>query len=87
MNMIKRKLIACAVVALAFVGGSLAYYSQQHLQQSQLTPLVLANIEALSEYESPYPCPGACMEWKGNDGGGIACDCSHYVGKCTRRCP
>ncbi|MDE6422775.1 MAG: hypothetical protein K2K95_05075, partial [Muribaculaceae bacterium] len=59
-------------------------HSNNDISSSTLTT---ANIAALTQYESSYSCPDACMDWSGNNGGGIACDCGRYVGKCKRRCP
>ena len=57
-----------------------------HLDVSHtLGYIEMANIEALTAGES-MGCRDACIEWSGNSGGGIACDCARYVGKCKRRC-
>lgn len=53
----KRKLIACAVVAVAFIGGSLAYY-QHSITKSELSSLAMANIEALTRSENPNVADG-----------------------------
>lgn len=80
----KKKLFFGLAFAALAAGGCLI--AGNHNAGYDLTPEQIANLEALSAYESSYACPGGCMEWSGNDGGGIACDCSHYVGKCKRRC-
>lgn len=72
-----------AVAALAAGGFS---YSNAADSQSQLSAVQLETIEALSKYESAFPCPGACLEWSGDKGGGIACDCGRHYGSCKKYC-
>lgn len=48
---------------------------------SQMSTLMIANIEALASGETAK-CTDSCKEWSGNSGGGIACDCGRYTGKC-----
>lgn len=76
--------VPAAIAAMMGVG---AYFGNATATPAEgLSDLQLENAEALAEYESKYPCPDACMDWDGNSGGGIACDCGRYVGKCKRRC-
>lgn len=73
-----------AVVAIAAMAGYNVYSSQN---DGKLSDLALANVEALASGESGgWACPDACKEWSGNSGGGIACDCNRYTGKCKARC-
>lgn len=80
----KKKIFLASAVLVAAMSVAISTYDSV---RNQVSELALANIEALTQYESSYKCHDACIEWKGNSGGGIACDCGRYVGKCKRRCP
>lgn len=70
------------VAAFAAIAGYGVYANQKSDAMSDLT---LANVEALASGETG-PCSDACKEWSGDSGGGIACDCGRYTGKCKNRC-
>lgn len=72
-----------AIIVIA-IGGYGIY--QMQTEENTLSELALANVEALATGESSWNCPDACKEWSGNSGGGIACDCNRYTGKCKNRC-
>lgn len=81
----KKKLISAAfVVAIALTAGYNVYNSQN---KEALSDLALDNVEALASGEGGgMGCSDACKEWSGNSGGGIACDCGRYTGRCKNRC-
>ena len=78
----KKILKVVFVSAFALVAGYSVYASQQKVEMSDLA---MANIEALASGETAK-CTDSCKEWSGNSGGGIACDCGRYTGKCKNRC-
>lgn len=78
----RKALKSAMVLAVALTAGYGVYTSQQ---ETELSELALANVEALANGESNW-CRDNCKEWKGNSGGGIACDCGRYTGKCKNRC-
>ncbi len=80
----KLKLKIAMVAVVAAVAGYGIYQNQT--KEVGMSELALANVEALAFGESSWPCPDACKEWSGNSGGGIACDCNRYTGKCKNRC-
>ena len=78
-----KKMIKIAfVAAFAAIAGYGVYANQK---PDVMCDLALANIEALASGETAK-CTDSCKEWSGNSGGGIACDCGRYTGKCKNRC-
>ena len=78
-----KKMIKIAfVAAFAAIAGYGVYANQK---TDVMSDLALANIEALASGETAK-CTDSCKEWSGNSGGGIACDCGRYTGKCKNRC-
>lgn len=76
-----------STVFAAVAGLAAVLFSQNEDSRGPVSTMAFANIEALSDIEGPYRCSPGCLEWKGNNGGGIACDCERYIGSCKRRCP
>lgn len=79
-----KKICLIAIALIAIVSG----YNMSFLKDDvNLSDLAVSNIEALAGGESDgWSCPDSCKEWSGNSGGGIACDCNRYTGKCKNRC-
>lgn len=44
------------------------------------------NARILESVTSIYKCPGACLTWKGSNGGGLDCMCHRYLGVCKKWC-
>lgn len=86
----KKKIFGVALIATMAVAAGWNF--NQSKNEVELSDLALANIEALAYDESggggsgSSKCPDSCKEWKGNSGGGIACDCGRYTGTCKNRC-
>ncbi len=79
----KGKILKVTIVAaFALIAGFNVYNAQK---SDVMSDLALANIEALASGETAK-CTDSCKEWSGNSGGGIACDCGRYTGKCKNRC-
>lgn len=78
----KNIMILGVIAAIGITARWNTFYNDQNINISDLT---LANIEALASGESGN-CSDSCKEWKGNTGGGIACDCGRYTGTCKNRC-
>lgn len=57
----KKKLFFGLAFAALATGGCLI--AGNYNAGYDLTPEQIANLEALSAYESSYKCPGGCMEW------------------------
>lgn len=79
----KKVISATFAVALATVAGYGIYNAQNKVV---LSDSAKANVEALASEEGSSSCNDACKEWRGNSGGGIACDCNRYTGRCKNRC-
>jgi len=79
-----KKIVIVAVVVISAI--SFGAYKSFYGDPTPMSDAMMSNLEALSFGESAYPCPDGCIEWKGNSGGGIACDCNRYIGSCKRRC-
>lgn len=81
-----KRIVKIAMVAVVTVVAGMGIYSSQ--RASDVTSdIMLANMEALADGESSgMNCRDACKEWSGNSGGGIACDCGRYTGRCKNRC-
>lgn len=71
------------VAAFALAAGYGVYTAKT---QTNLSDIALDNVEALAGDESDKKCTDSCKEWSGSTGGGIACDCGRYTGKCKNRC-
>lgn len=80
----KNILILGVIAVIGITAGWNTFYNNQE-QEIDISNLTLANIEALAGGESGN-CSDSCKEWKGNSGGGIACDCGRYTGTCKNRC-
>ena len=80
----KKVILKLTLVAAFVVSAGYSVYTSQ--VNEELSDLALANIEALAGGESDRWCPDSCKEWSGNSGGGIACDCGRYTGRCKNRC-
>ena len=81
----KKIKIAMVAVVATTVAGMGIYSSQKFTDVT--SDIMLANMEALADGESSgMNCRDACKEWSGSRGGGIACDCGRYTGKCKNRC-
>lgn len=81
-----KKTIKIAMVAVVAAVASMGIYSSQKASDVA-SDIMLANMEALADGESSgMNCRDACKEWSGNSGGGIACDCGRYTGRCKNRC-
>lgn len=81
----KKKILKLTVSLIISIGVYNVYCIKQAENNSQMSTLMIANIEALASGETAK-CTDSCKEWSGNSGGGIACDCGRYTGKCKNRC-
>lgn len=81
----KKKIFGAVFIALVAITAGWNY--QQNKQRVELSGLALENVEALASGETgSNKCSDSCKEWSGNSGGGIACDCGRYTGRCKNRC-
>ena len=81
-----KRIVKIAMVAVVTVVAGMGIYSSQRVSDVT-SDIMLANMEALADGESSgMNCRDACKEWSGNSGGGIACDCGRYTGRCKNRC-
>lgn len=79
----KRRILGIIVTVAIAVAATWNF--NQEKNEIVISELALANVEALANGESSS-CSDSCKEWSGNSGGGIACDCKRYTGKCKNRC-
>lgn len=70
------------VVAIAMIGAINVFNTNR---TETLSDIALANVEALADGEIRW-CSNNCKEWRGTTGGGIACDCGRYTGRCKNYC-
>lgn len=80
----KNRVLSMAFLAALAVAAGFNYLQSEN--EPKLSELTMANIEALATREGGGSCSDSCKEWKGNSGGGIACDCGRYTGTCKNRC-
>lgn len=78
----KKNLIKMLLAAIVVASGVNIYNSQK---ENGMSDIALANVEALAEGEVNW-CSNNCKEWRGSSGGGIACDCGRYTGRCKNYC-
>ena len=78
----KKTVLKLLFIASCLVAVCSLFYNNE---TSTLDSLAFQNVEALASGETAK-CTDSCKEWSGNSGGGIACDCGRYTGKCKNRC-
>lgn len=78
------KVITLAIVIVTTILVGVKTHTKQTMEQMSET--MLQNIEALASGEGGTNCSNYCKEWSGTSGGGIACDCARYSGKCKNYC-
>ncbi|MDH6534692.1 hypothetical protein D0T51_10240 [Parabacteroides sp. 52] len=81
----KKRIIGVALMATMAFAAS--WGISQNKNKVSLSDLALSNVEALAEGENNNEkCSDYCQEWSGSSGGGMACDCGRFSGKCKAWC-
>lgn len=76
----KAKILGLSLIVFVMV---VTCYKNQ--PKERISEFMMANVEALASGETSN-CSNYCKEWSGTSGGGIACDCARYSGKCKNYC-